>query len=176
MLVGSADIIELFSTIVVIGILDLTAVSKSSPTIPKAASPMKLTQNLSGLASFAPMTRPSPVPSACDLPAPQVRPGHRGDVERRHLVSRTTRVVGDDRLGWVYRSHEIPDDAVRRYGNLIRGELRHPFAHPGIPHLLEFCATDPSSSRLPFSPSAALTPSGSAGVSASHHPGWDSPQ
>ena len=62
---------ELLSTTVRMGMPQRTAVSKSSPVMPKAASPMKLTQNLSGAASLAPMIRPSPVPSACDLPQPR---------------------------------------------------------------------------------------------------------
>ena len=36
------------------------AVSMSMPVMPKAASPMKLTQSLSGAASLAPMMMPSP--------------------------------------------------------------------------------------------------------------------
>ena len=52
------------------GMPQRTAVSKSSPVIPNAASPMKFTQNLSGAASLAPMIRPRPVPSAWDLPQP----------------------------------------------------------------------------------------------------------
>ena len=62
---------ELFSTTVVMGTPLRTAVSKSSPTMPKAASPMKLTHILSGSASLAPMTRPNPVPSPWDLPQPR---------------------------------------------------------------------------------------------------------
>jgi len=49
----------------------LTAVSRSSPVMPNAASPMKFTQNLSGAAALAPMIRPSPVPSWWDLPQPR---------------------------------------------------------------------------------------------------------
>jgi len=51
--------------------LQRTAVSKSSPVMPNAASPMKFTQNFSGAASLAPMMSPSPVPRACDLPQPR---------------------------------------------------------------------------------------------------------
>ena len=54
----------------VIGIPHPTAVSKSSPVMPKAASPMKFTQNLFGAASLAPMISPRPVPRAWDLPHP----------------------------------------------------------------------------------------------------------
>src|SRR5437870_12802846 len=59
---------ELFNTMVVIGIPHPTAVSKSRPVIPKAASPMKFTQNLPGAASLAPMISPRPVPRAWDFP------------------------------------------------------------------------------------------------------------
>ena len=59
------------STTVQMGRFSRTAVSKSSPVMPKAASPMKFTQNLSGAASFAPMARPSPVPSWWDFPQPR---------------------------------------------------------------------------------------------------------
>src|SRR5262245_52079308 len=52
------------------GIPQRTAVSKSRPVMPNAASPMKFAQNLSGAATLAPMIKPSPVPSACDLPQP----------------------------------------------------------------------------------------------------------
>src|SRR5437899_1745705 len=45
---------ELLSTIVVIGMEQRTAVSKSSPVMPNAASPMKFTQNLSGAAQQVP--------------------------------------------------------------------------------------------------------------------------
>ena len=43
-----------------IGMPQRTAVSKSSPVMPNAASPMKLTQNLSGAATFAPIVKPEP--------------------------------------------------------------------------------------------------------------------
>ena len=66
----SIAIVELLRTTVQMGVPERTAVSKSSPVMPKAASPMKLTQNLSGAATLAPMVRPSPVPSWCDLPQP----------------------------------------------------------------------------------------------------------
>ena len=67
----SIAIVLLFSTIVRIGMPARTAVSKSSPTMPNAASPMKFTQNLSGAATFAPIVSPSPVPNWCDLPQPR---------------------------------------------------------------------------------------------------------
>ena len=63
--------LELLSTTVRMGTPQRTAVSKSRPVMPKAASPMKLTQSLSGAASLAPMTRPRPVPSAWDFPQPR---------------------------------------------------------------------------------------------------------
>ena len=67
----SIAIVELFSTIVQIGTPHRTAVSKSSPVMPNAASPMKFTQNLSGAATFAPIVNPNPVPSWCDFPHPR---------------------------------------------------------------------------------------------------------
>jgi hypothetical protein len=60
----------LLSTIVVIGIPERAAVSKSSPVMPNAASPMKLTHILSRAPTLAPIASPSPVPSWCDLPQP----------------------------------------------------------------------------------------------------------
>ena len=47
-----------------------TAVSKSMPVKPIAASPQKLMQSLSGFASFAPIASPSPMPSCVVLPQP----------------------------------------------------------------------------------------------------------
>src|SRR2546422_6715630 len=86
---------ELLRTTVVIGMPHRTAVSKSSPVMPNAASPMKFTQNLSGAASLAPMIRPRPVPSACDLPQPMYPRGavrseeHTSELQSRlHLVCR----------------------------------------------------------------------------------------
>ena len=67
----STAIVWLLNTTVQIGASTRTADSKSRPVMPNAASPMKLTQNLSGAASLAPMMRPRPVPSACDLPQPR---------------------------------------------------------------------------------------------------------
>ena len=67
----SIAMLELLNTMVRIGTPQRTAVSKSSPVMPNAASPMMLTQNLSGAAIFAPMFSPSPVPSWCDLPHPR---------------------------------------------------------------------------------------------------------
>ena len=61
----------LFITIVRMGIGARTAVSKSIPIIPNAASPMMLTASQSGLASAAPRVRPKPVPSWVDLPQPR---------------------------------------------------------------------------------------------------------
>ena len=52
----------LFRTIVVIGLPDLTAVSISNPDIPKAPSPIKFKQNLSGIAIFAPIIKGIPYP------------------------------------------------------------------------------------------------------------------
>ncbi|MYB84264.1 MAG: hypothetical protein F4X54_05925 [Chloroflexi bacterium] len=66
----SMAIVELFDTIVMIGMPLRTAVSKSRPVMPNAASPIQLMQTLSGSASFAPIAKPSPVPSAWDLPQP----------------------------------------------------------------------------------------------------------
>ena len=70
MLFISIAIVLLLNTTVSVGILDLTAVSKSKPIIPNAASPIKFTQNFSGSASLAPMISPSPVPNPWDLPQP----------------------------------------------------------------------------------------------------------
>ena len=63
--------VEFLSTTVQMGRFSRTAVSKSRPVMPNAASPMKFTQNLSGAASLAPMARPSPVPSWWDFPQPR---------------------------------------------------------------------------------------------------------
>ena len=71
MAVVSTAMVELFSTTVMIGIFDRTAVSKSRPVMPKAASPMKLTHTLPGWASLAPMVSPNPVPRPWDLPHPR---------------------------------------------------------------------------------------------------------
>ena len=59
----STAMLLLLSTMVSMGISARTAISKSSPVMPNAASPMKFTQNFSGAASFAPMMRPRPVPN-----------------------------------------------------------------------------------------------------------------
>ena len=53
------------------GIRSLTAVSKSIPVKPMAASPHTLMQSFSGRASFAPMARPNPYPSCVVLPHPR---------------------------------------------------------------------------------------------------------
>ena len=51
--------------------LQRTAVSKSMPTMPNAASPMMAIARRSGRASRAPMVRPSAVPSCVDFPQPR---------------------------------------------------------------------------------------------------------
>jgi hypothetical protein len=51
---------KLFSRMERIGMRSRTAVSKSMPVKPMAASPHTLMQSFSGAASFAPMARPSP--------------------------------------------------------------------------------------------------------------------
>ena len=66
----STAMVELFRTTQTMGIRQRTAVSKSKPVMPKAASPMKLTHIFSGAASLAPMFRPKPVPKPWDLPQP----------------------------------------------------------------------------------------------------------
>ena len=58
-------------TIVRMGIGARTAVSKSMPIIPNAASPMMLTASQSGFATPAPSASPKPVPSWVDLPQPR---------------------------------------------------------------------------------------------------------
>jgi hypothetical protein len=59
---------ELFRTIVVIGMSFAHCRLEVHASHAEGASPMKLTQNLSGTASLAPMFSPRPVPNACDLP------------------------------------------------------------------------------------------------------------
>ena len=94
-------IAELLSTTVVIGMPQRTAVSKSSPVMPKAASPMKLTQNLSGAASLAPMIRPEPGAERVRLAPAHVAARRRRPVERHDLVARAAGVVRDDGLARV---------------------------------------------------------------------------
>ena len=60
----------LFIRMVRIGIRFRTAVSKSMPTMPKAASPITLTASQSGLANFAPMISPRDEPRGVDFPQP----------------------------------------------------------------------------------------------------------
>ena len=57
---NSIAMLKLFSRIDMIGIRSRTAVSKSMPVKPIAASPQTLMQSLSGLASLAPIASPSP--------------------------------------------------------------------------------------------------------------------
>ncbi len=57
---SSIAIEKLFSRIDMIGMRSRTAVSKSMPVKPIAASPQTLMQSLSGLASLAPIARPRP--------------------------------------------------------------------------------------------------------------------
>ncbi len=57
---SSIAIEKLFSRIDRNGIFSRTAVSKSMPVKPIAASPHRLMQSLSGFASFAPIARPRP--------------------------------------------------------------------------------------------------------------------
>ena len=60
-MIGSSIAIEkLLSRIERIGMRSRTAVSKSMPVKPMAASPQTLMQSLSGCASFAPIARPRP--------------------------------------------------------------------------------------------------------------------
>jgi len=56
----SAAITPLLNTTVRMAMRLRAAVSMSIPVMPMAASPMMLTQSLSGAASFAPMVMPSP--------------------------------------------------------------------------------------------------------------------
>ena len=57
---SSIAIEKLFDRIDRIGMRSRTAVSKSMPVKPIAASPQKLMQSLSGWASLAPIARPRP--------------------------------------------------------------------------------------------------------------------
>ena len=70
MTLSSMAMEKLLSRIDRIGMRSRTAVSKSMPVKPIAASPHTLMQSLSGLASLAPMARPSPMPSWVVLPQP----------------------------------------------------------------------------------------------------------
>jgi len=60
MIFSSIAIEKLLSRIERIGIRSRTAVSKSIPVKPIAASPQTFTQSFSGAASFAPIARPRP--------------------------------------------------------------------------------------------------------------------
>ena len=89
-----------------------TAVSKSMPVKPMAASPHTLMQSLSGLASLAPMARPRPVAELRGL-APADVGQRRGRLpERRELVARAAGIVRDDGVGDVDRLLQVPQHAV----------------------------------------------------------------
>ena len=94
----SIAIVELFSTIVQIGMPQRTAVSKSSPVMPNAASPMKLTQNLSGAATFAPIVKPEPGAELVRLAPAQITARPRRAIERQQLLARAAGIVRDDRV------------------------------------------------------------------------------
>ena len=57
---SSMAIEKLFSRMDMMGMRSRTAVSKSMPVKPIAASPQTFMQSFSGAASFAPMASPSP--------------------------------------------------------------------------------------------------------------------
>ncbi len=57
---NSIAIAKLLNRMERIGMLQRTAVSKSMPVMPIAASPQTLMQSFSGAASFAPIARPRP--------------------------------------------------------------------------------------------------------------------
>src|SRR5580704_13342017 len=67
---NSIAIEKLFNKIDRMGMRSRTAVSKSMPVKPIAASPQRLMQSLSGFASLAPMANPRPMPSWVVLPQP----------------------------------------------------------------------------------------------------------
>ena len=67
---SSMAMLKLLSRIDRIGIRSRTAVSKSMPVNPIAASPQTLMHSLSGRASFAPIASPRPYPSWVVLPQP----------------------------------------------------------------------------------------------------------
>ena len=96
--------VELFRTTVRMGMPERTAVSKSRPVIPNAASPMKLTTNLSGAASLAPMLSPSPGAQAVRLPPADVGVRAARLVERHKLVTRAAGVMCHDSVIWVHVS------------------------------------------------------------------------
>ena len=61
---------KLFERMDRIGIRSRTAVSKSIPVKPMAASPHQLMHSLSGCSSLAPIASPNPMPSWVVLPQP----------------------------------------------------------------------------------------------------------
>ena len=69
---GSSMAMEkLFSRTDRMGMRSRTAVSKSMPVNPMAASPQTLTQSFSGATSLAPIISPSPYPSCVVFPQPR---------------------------------------------------------------------------------------------------------
>ena len=112
---GSSIAIEkLLSRIDRIGIRSRTAVSKSMPVKPMAASPQTLMQSFSGRGELGAHREPEPVAQLRGLAPPDVRQRRRAPPERRELVARAARVVGDDRVRDVDRRLQVAQ--ITRYG------------------------------------------------------------
>ena len=84
-----------------------TAVSKSMPVKPIAASPQRLMQSLSGCDELGPHREPEAVAELRGLAPADVAERRGRDPERRDLVARAAGVVGDDRVVEVDRAREL---------------------------------------------------------------------
>ena len=99
--------------------------------MPNAASPMKLTQNLSGAATLAPMARPETGAELVRLAPAQITARRGGAVERQQLIARAAGVVGHDRSRGIDHAHELRHHVIRRDRALLGVQLRFPRVQPG---------------------------------------------
>ena len=113
-----------------IGIRSRTAVSKSMPVKPIAASPQTLMQSLSGLRELGAHRKPEAVAELGGLAPAEIGEGLDRLPERRELVARAAGIMGDDGVLDVDGVLQVPEHAVGIERRVVGGELRHPFRQP----------------------------------------------
>src|ERR1041384_5816242 len=114
---NSIAIEKLLNRIDMIGSFSRTAVSKSMPVKPIAASPHTLMPSfagLAGLAGLAPLGVAGPGAELRGLAPADVGERRRAAPERRELVAGATGVVRDDGVRNIHGVQQVPDDAIGR--------------------------------------------------------------
>src|SRR6185437_8164522 len=126
---SSIAIEKLLSRIERMGMRSRTAVSKSMPVKPIAASPPQVDAEFFGFRELGAHREAEPHAELRRLAPADIAHRLGRDPEGRDLVSRAARVMRDDGVLRIDRVHQLPDDPVGIEWRLVGVEQRPPLRH-----------------------------------------------